>query len=280
MKKYSDAELIKMTNDAPKPVREAIENIQTAFDVADIGQKHGLHIDQIGTLAELNRNMILGLVNPQEFLQELITTAKIPDKDAREIMTEINQKIFVPLREEMRNGPPTPEATAGHGGMSAEPATPSPKATQGTAQRNVPMPKYFHLENKIHPAPPAVSLRDVLATVTKEVQKPANNGKLLEDHEEPHIEFHKPLPPPLRPAVASGVGGNLPGVILHPPLPRPAVASSGVGPRPPVIPLPQRPPVAPLPPHASPAATQGTAPPKPIAPKTLYSADPYREPIE
>jgi hypothetical protein len=111
MKKYPDAEIIQMTKDAPQPVREVIEDMQTAFTVADLGQKHGLHIDQIGTLAELNRNMILGLVGPEEFLKDLIE-AGVSDKDAREMIAEINLKIFVPLREKMRNGPPASPTVA------------------------------------------------------------------------------------------------------------------------------------------------------------------------
>ncbi|MBI4065600.1 hypothetical protein HY412_00195 [Candidatus Kaiserbacteria bacterium] len=79
-------------------------------------------------------------------------------------------------------------------------------------------------------------------------QKPVSSNqppasRLLEDHEEPHIEFKKTTPPP---------PPNLPGVIHHSPLPTQKPAPS----------------IIPTPPKSIPPV-----PPKP------YSSDPYREPI-
>jgi hypothetical protein len=184
MKHFTDQEIAEALRIAPKTIQDTIFDGQTvAVTVANIGKVQSLHIDQIGIIAELNRNMLLGLVNPQEFLNELIA-AKVPEKDAREIMTEINQKIFVPLREEMKKGPVV--ATEPPAEIKPPPApTPQPPRHQNFA------------------------LRDALALVTKTSQpQPVESGKLLEDHEEPHIEFSKPsvvpsivvpLPPPSAP---------------------------------------------------------------------------------
>lgn len=269
MHRYSTQELLEVSNKAPIQIREALSAETTISTITSIATNLKLHVDQIGLIAELNVQMLLGLVNPQEFLNELIA-AKVPEKDAKEIMTEINQKIFVPLREQMRKGPVAP----------TEPTAPTPpKATQGTARPvtapppttpakpSVPgsyapplqSPKYFHLENKI-PAPmrpnlggsqtpvsPPVAppinqiakspvarpdLRNVLATVM--APKTLDTRKLLEDHEEPHIEFAPPVPRPTAPPPA-----NLPGA---------------------------------LPPKF--------VPPAPLVPVKPYSTDPYREPIE
>lgn len=293
MKKYSDAEIIKMTNDAPKPIREVIENVQTALDIAALGQKRGFHIDKIGMLAELNRNMLLGLVSPQEFLQELVT-AGIPDKDAREIMAEISQKIFIPLREEMRkSGDAKPIKSVGTSSVPqtnvlpprdtiipANPNVPSrPVATSGVVephpvQPNVVVPKYapparyFHLQNKI---PPTTTIQ--LPQAQKIVQsnpitpKSVEDRKLLGDHEEPHIEFHKG---PSQTGAESSLRQVLRTVMAPPAnLPGAMVSSSTVTTeaQPSSSPSTDVPKVEPLvQPRVAPS-------PKP------YSSDPYREPI-
>ena len=266
MKKYPDDEIIRMTKNAPNPVREALENVKTAIDIAELGQKHGLHIDQIGTLAELNRNMLLGLVNPQEFLQELIA-AGIPDADARRIIAEINQKIFVPLREEMRNGvvetqqrpiPPLP------------PVQPPQAVPPPVMQRPAPRENVQPLNTVIIPAnprlpsrPPEMYVSMPRYTSPKAATRPAmpkgqkttDPSRMLEDHEEPHLDISDKMQgassTPLRVFPPRPPGGfnvkepppNLPGALppdpLTPPPPRPQ-------------------------------------PPAPAAP---YSTDPYREPI-
>lgn len=235
----------------PPPIKQYLEQKKYSAVVSRMMTKYTLHIDQAGVLEREIMLLLMGIDNPAEFAQALVGEAKLDQQVASGITKDVNEQIFIPLREEMRKGPPAPEATRS-----------SPKPVQGTAPTNVSVPKYFHLQNKI-PVPtstaPALprtatpsagpSLKEVLAAVTrassetsqgtaKEVPKPAGTTKLLGDHEEPHLELKKTEPPP-----------NLPGAILHPPLPTPPKAP------PPLL-------------------------PKPITPVAPYSSDPYREPIE
>ena len=246
---------------APLPVQQAVESNATAAIVSGLGIRLGLHIDVIGKIAALNVQMLLGLVNPQGFLQELIV-AGVPDKDAREIMTEINQKIFVPLREEMRRG-----TTA-----APEPAKPAtPPRPQSAAPFPLPRqvyepppqsPSYSHLESKFPPPPSYAPPRPIQpprplnaprsgASGDRSAQQnglaPRPMDRMLEDHEEPHIEFHNAQTP--RPFVAPDVGGASPSRTAPPPVNLPGALPPSVAP------------VAPSPPKA-------------------YSTDPYREPIE
>jgi|SRR3989344_949367 len=289
MKRYSDTEIIQRTNTAPQPVRDVIEDVQTALYIAELGQKYSLHIDKIGMLAELNRNMLLGLVGPEEFLQELVA-AGIQDKDAREIMTEINQKIFVPLREQMKKRPPTatepvkpvaPQMAPSRPMGAPAPLYARPTQAPGVVGPPPQSPSYFHLENKI-PAPPkamqgAVPVRSTQSSGRPPISNSAplppksvlppraglDPKRLLEDHEEPHIDI-KGAETPLQQALRTVLPpANLPGVITHPPLTPPAPIA------PPQPPLPPTPP-KPIPP----TPLVSPIPPKP------YSADPYREPID
>lgn len=260
MRHFTNQEIADATKKVPKLIQDELSSGEdTAVVLAQMGQRYKLHIDQIGILAELNRNMLLGLVGPEEFLKELIA-AGVSDKDAREIMTEINQKIFVPLRKEEEKG-----------SMIATEVRPSPEFPKVEPQRPVPVPtppasasqpaSHFNLQNKIpvpqpiSPAPkkdwsnlPPAPMKGTLppkvflprpaealsvggprpATLGEVVRsvlatpKPVDNTKLLEDHEEPHIAFEAKSPevePRGIPARPTVAPENLPGAM--PPLATP-----------------------------------------------------------
>jgi hypothetical protein len=110
MKRYSTSELNAVNSRAPGAVQEAVNSEHTTSTVAGIGVKYGLHIDQIGLLAELNTQMLLGLVSPSQFLGELLVAGILEDT-ARQIMSEINEHIFKPLQEELRRSDGSPATT-------------------------------------------------------------------------------------------------------------------------------------------------------------------------
>lgn len=203
--------------------------------------KYGLRIDQGGVLEREIMLLLMGIENPEEFTQALVEEAKLNKQTVDSIVQDVNAQIFIPLRQEMM------KSGVGNVPQPPKPAPPTIEPPKGIYAPPLQSPSYFHLDNKIptavrHAAP---SLREVLSAVTKEVQKPISGEKLLEDHEEPHIEFHKaapqrPTPPP---------PPNLPGAL--PPRPIPEVRPS------PAIPK--------------------VEPPTPSKP---YSSDPYREPID
>lgn len=164
--------------------------------------KYGLRIDQGGILERGMMLLLMGIEDPAEFSKALVEEAKLDQQTANGIMQDINEQIFVPLRDEMRKG----QATA-----PAAPVAPVSSASRSPQS-------HFHLENKI-PLPPQSNrsashkpaLRDVLASVMKALPG-ANNvsvepHKLLADYEEPHIEFGK---------LSSAPPENLPGAPLAP----------------------------------------------------------------
>jgi hypothetical protein len=246
MKYFTDQEIEDATRKATKLIQDEISSGEdTAVAIAGLGKKFNLHIDQIGKIAELTRNLLLGLIAPEEFFKELIV-AGISDKDAREIVKEINQKIFIPLREQMRKGEgniPKPEGATSEPTKPAEPVTTKPME----------QPSHFHLENKID-----VSPREENKTLPKQIE----GEKLLEDHEELHLEIGVSLPEvpksvsvfappkPTTPPI------NLPGAT--PPTPVPEVLTSPEIKKEPV----------------------STPPQSSSTPIKTYAVDPYREPID
>jgi hypothetical protein len=310
MKHFTDQEIADALKKVPKLIQDELSSGEdTAVVLAQMGQKYKLHVDQIGTLAELNRNMLLGLVGPSEFLQDLVT-AGISDKDAREIMKEINEKIFVPLRKEEESKGIQAESVV-KPATETKPmiASPAPTPVQVAAARPIPTPIMPSQQPRVPTAAPAAArvaaslpsprLGSTLGDVVRSIlpgAKPPESSTLLEDHEEPHIEFAKvpvtPVAPVafVAPAVAAAprvvppVPVNLPGAMpqyprtvnqLSPsfqpepprpvamPVAMPAVPEAAVAPRPAPAPL------APVQPR-----------PVMMAPAAPYASDPYREAVD
>lgn len=265
MKDLSPEEAGRWMEATPPLVQAAVMSPATGQVIEQIGKQYALHIDVVGLLMKLTSYMLVGYVTPEDFLKEVLSVG-ITDQQAKQIIYELNKKIFVPLREEMRKGPPRP--TAQMAGNEPLPLRPAVAPSVGGPQSE----KHFQLQNKIPPRPlnnppsglsgdrsvkqndlaaapsQRPDLRNVLAAVTKSPNL-LNGEKLLEDHEEPHIEFRKSVPPP-----------NLPGA------PRPSEAFGEGGIPPPVS--------APLKPSTLPIASVPPVPAKP------YSSDPYREPVD
>ena len=290
---------------APPLVQEAVMSPATEQAVEEIGNQYGLHIDVVGLLMKLTSYMLVGYVGPEEFLREMRDMGGIPEAQARQIIADINKRIFIPLRERMM------------GGTNARPATPAPvaparpapppippqartpgvpgtpgvqrQAPSSQTEQKPPQPapapqpsfaytpptqtsKHFELKNLIpRPQPKAPTPATPAAPVVpapekvKEVEQASLMRRLLSDHEEPHTDLDKNSVPP-----------NLPGAI-PPSVPLPTQ------PKPFVPPTPAPPPQVRTPGVPGTPGVQHQAAPMPPAPSASsrsYSVDPYREPID
>lgn len=225
--------------------------------VQSLVRTYNLRVDQGGVLEREILFLLMGIENPDEFIDALVVEGSIPKQTVNNIVQDVNTQIFVPLRAEER----------GNVGQTLKPSVP-PSESQS----------HFHLQNKIAPPPrpagPPVSrpaLREALASVV-------DSSKLLEDHEEPHIELgKKPVPARQAAPPPQNLPGQMPPV-QPPPLSKPNVPSGPVAPR--IVPPGGR--AAPVSGAAigiPPAPKVAPPLPKPEIP-TSYSVDPYREPID
>lgn len=294
MRHFTDQEIMDRLDQAPPLVQERIGDPRTTLEVADMGRRRKLHVDQIGKIVEMNRNLLLGIVNPQDFLQELIA-AGITELDARQIMTEINQKIFMPLREKMKS------AATGAPAKASAPQPPLPPRIADTPAPATPSAtqpqRYFHLGNKLPPNPqsarppvPAVpsvsSAPQIIRPPAVQIQtsKPVQMPPAPSQPKPMNILSSGPEPEqlqsaPARPAVPGAVAPLPPKTVL----PRPGQPAAPVSMpaiqalRPVVTPPPN------LPGAMTPSELLPSRKPAPQAPAVTpkpYSADPYREPIE
>lgn len=229
----------------PPPIRDYLAQGRYTPVAKELMAKYGLRIDQGGILERGMMMLLMGIEDPNEFMQELTTDAKLDQAAVNGIMQDINTQIFMPLRDEMRKGAeayqqsqqaPKPQA----------PATPAPAAA--TPPRGLPAGAK-PLQAIVPQAPvQKPALRDVLASVMK-------------------------APPPAPAAPASPPSLSAPKAPSVSPAPQRAAPPENLPGAPREI-------HAPL---SAPAPETRTEPPKPLAssaPAKPYSVDPYREPLD
>lgn len=236
--------------------------------------KYNLRVDQSGVLEREIMLLLMGVETPDEFMQALLDEARLDQKTVNGIAQDVNTQIFVPLRaEEMKS-----DLAAGKPAQAPAPVRPVPAGNEQPK-------KYFHLENKITTAPPAVStvrplpppvpqapavpLPPHIAPLPPKTALPASTAKvswdmrpapiaapkqmpassLLEDHEEPSPSLKATEGTAHIEFDKTAVPPNLPGAMQKPA----ASPTLSVG---------------------APIGSVGAAPMK------SYGADPYREPVD
>lgn len=85
----------------PVPVQNFLTSDRRNQVIYEISQKYRLHTDQAGDFERAALFMLLGIYSPEEFLTNL-KAAGIPEQVAQGLTREVNEKIFIPLREEER----------------------------------------------------------------------------------------------------------------------------------------------------------------------------------
>ncbi|MFI5260206.1 MAG: hypothetical protein ACHQU0_00175 [Candidatus Paceibacteria bacterium] len=243
----------------PPAIRDYLVQGKYTPVAISLANKYKLRIDQSGVLEREIALLLMGVENPDDFMKALTEEAKLDGPTVDGIVQDVNAQIFLPLRkaEEVSGTKPTSNA----------PQAPTP----------APVPAH------IAPLPPKIAMPQVSRPTL--VAAPARSINLLEDHEEPHIEFAPaPVVPPA-PRVVVEPPTNLPGMmpplapstptIQYPPLPKPIQSSVEV----PTVP--QTPVISParsLLERMTPPPT--TAPATSSAPTKPRAVDPYREPID
>lgn len=249
---HTDEQVIAAIDSAPELVRETLSSADTAKTIAAIGSAHRLHLDQIGSLAQINRNLLIGLVDPSEMYGELVGIGVAPE-EAKLIMSEINERIFVPLRETMRSGPKPAIFTA-------------PTIQKVTLQPDATPPQTVHSTPLSAPVIQTPQSTQVFTAVGGWPGAPAGNWQPAAAV---HVYVPGPTPPSAQPAASA------PEHHVYTPAPteiRPAPAQPNpvTSQHEPVVrtvrPVPQ-----------PPANLPGAPLEKPI--DKLYVADPYREPM-
>ena len=215
----------------PPPIRNYLGQGKYTLVAKNLMTKYNLRIDQGGVLEREIMLLLMGIETPDEFIQALVEEAKLEQQTVTGIVQDINTQIFVPLREEeMKSGgmktepavQQSPRPTEVPGVVGPPPQSPSYfhlenklPLVSGLPRGSIVHPPLPTPPKNVPPRPttPAPNvpsgrsdLGSVLSAVTvKPTQLPSRPpasslqppaSRLLEDHEEPHIEFKKASPPP------------------------------------------------------------------------------------
>ncbi len=90
---------------APLAVREAMTSEQTMAVINGIQNTYNLHLDTIGEISKALGYMLLGLIDPSTFYDDLLKLG-ISKENSSTIVKEVNEQIFIPLQELIKKGEP------------------------------------------------------------------------------------------------------------------------------------------------------------------------------
>ncbi len=98
----SHEQMMQRYQSLPTDLQEAIFSVENSQTIQNIGQIHKLRVDQIGALADETGMVMLGFTKPNEFIAHLAERVKIDKELARTVAHEINDRIFIKVREALR----------------------------------------------------------------------------------------------------------------------------------------------------------------------------------
>ncbi len=83
----------------PPYIKAALSNINWAPEILAIGKKHGLHVDDMGTLQTETVLVLVGLVHPNDFAKNLKQELHIPQDKIDAIVNDVNERILKTIRQ-------------------------------------------------------------------------------------------------------------------------------------------------------------------------------------
>ncbi len=116
----------------PDDLRKIILSTETADKIQAIGQKYNLHIDQMGALDEEVHNVLFGVSSPSKLTEQIKNRLGIEQSAADNITRDLNEQIFLKIRESLQALPKTNEANEAASVVEPIP-TPIPSTSLGAS---------------------------------------------------------------------------------------------------------------------------------------------------
>lgn len=115
----------------PEINQQALRSFNWAEELIAIGKKHGLPIDSLEDLQIETMLVLVGLVSPEEYPDELATRLAISPAQVEMILGDVNDKILVPIHDFIINGGQKPLSEPGF--------NPTIQSEIQTAPQNIPI---------------------------------------------------------------------------------------------------------------------------------------------
>ncbi len=94
--------LLEKLADLPSDIQTAVGSVSSVDILNSIAKKFALTIDRLGELADETWLVMLGVTHPTEFIGNLEKRLGIERAKASQIAGEINEQIFLPIRESLK----------------------------------------------------------------------------------------------------------------------------------------------------------------------------------
>lgn len=94
-----DKKLEERFNSLPKEIQEAINESNYQVNLYSIADKYRLDIEQMGVLEEITTKVMLNIIHPDKYEEELVFKIKISREDISNLVKEINEAIFKNIKE-------------------------------------------------------------------------------------------------------------------------------------------------------------------------------------
>ncbi|KND46889.1 MAG: DUF124 domain-containing protein [Parcubacteria bacterium C7867-004] len=282
---------------APKAIQDTLSDGAGIDFMVGLQTRYGLHIDTVGSITELIRDMLLGLMKPDDFIGALQTLG-IDTPTATRLVADLNKEVFMPLRDAIMTGGGS-AMTDGSVRVPISLTTVPVAAATPAPQQSTPVLPPPALEYAAAPSPVTLPGSSVPAPMPVPAPAPEVARQIPVISEPPVAEVTPPIAPaPVSaPAVplqvqhtvstvqpASPIGwqsaASVHVYIPHPqtppaPVPHPAIMQPEA--------VPQTVSYTEVPPAPQPPVFSAPIPPPQIAtvppPSRLPGSDPYREPI-
>lgn len=147
--------LSKLFKALPQDVRDIYSSDKTTEALITIGKKYSVHIDKLGGLVDETGFVLLGKTHPKDYIRNISARLNLKPEDAKSIAEEINEQIFKPLRESLKQihhietpgEPPAVSHRQKEPSQKAEPTRPQEKEVENggikvsAREKNVPANK-------------------------------------------------------------------------------------------------------------------------------------------
>ncbi|MFQ5788444.1 MAG: hypothetical protein ACE5H1_10760, partial [Thermodesulfobacteriota bacterium] len=113
MKKYSLEQKLKRLNALPREIKNVVGSTELSESLKSITKKYNLHIDQAGILGDEINFTLLGFTKTTDFIKNLKAQLNLPDEKVNAIAKDVNEKIFLPIRQSLKKAGDVSPAESG-----------------------------------------------------------------------------------------------------------------------------------------------------------------------
>ena len=86
----------------PISIKEALGSEQIIDSIVSIGQANDLHIDQIDELVLLTDQVILGVINSNQYIRDIQQGLRVDKARAERVALDVNSKVLSPIRKKIK----------------------------------------------------------------------------------------------------------------------------------------------------------------------------------